>query len=435
VAQAPFFWLQPARRALYLVLPAGAGATAGARETLERASALVPDFALPVAGRSLRVLVGLDALRERVLAQDEGVSDDEVDALRTIAELGKRARDGRRVDFASPELLRALANLPAAARLPASAARHLRALFDQARKAGPPAMEARLFEARFGIGLDLAWTRNRSTSDTATLWTLLEALPDLHVEANDRISEILHEEGSGGWYDPETFEIGIGADEIFDREGFEDVVRHEVGHAVHEQRADLVEGWLEDRFGWRTHAPTTRGIDAWVKAMGGWGEATSEERAQVRRALRLALGDGGRWGPAGEPDFPPDHLWHRAGFGPRLAVAGGGEAWWARHRSWHRSGGRAFALNHWYGTLLEVDEETLRLVDRMPDAYAAMSHFEFFAELYALHYDRDDPLRRGIPREVGRWMREALEGRAPPRQPARRAKEPWESIRRPSPAR
>ncbi len=40
----------------------------------------------------------------------------------------------------------------------------------------------------------------------------------------------------------------------------------------------------------------------------------------------------------------------------------------------------------------------------MPRDYASMSHFEFFAELYALYYDEDDPLRGNIPGNIAQWF-------------------------------
>ena len=33
-----------------------------------------------------------------------------------------------------------------------------------------------------------------------------------------------------------------------------------------------------------------------------------------------------------------------------------------------------------------------------------MSHFEFFAELYSLYYDKDDPKQGNIPKEIANWM-------------------------------
>jgi hypothetical protein len=37
-----------------------------------------------------------------------------------------------------------------------------------------------------------------------------------------------------------------------------------------------------------------------------------------------------------------------------------------------------------------------------------MSHYEFFAEMYALYYDYDDPKRKAIPAAVAKWMDENI---------------------------
>lgn len=65
-------------------------------------------------------------------------------------------------------------------------------------------------------------------------------------------------------------------------------------------------------------------------------------------------------------------------------------------------------MNYWYRAFIVVNESTLELVSKMPSSYAAMSHFEFFAELYALYYDMDDPLRENIPDSVTAWLAENI---------------------------
>jgi hypothetical protein len=168
--------------------------------------------------------------------------------------------------------------------------------------------------------------------------------------------------------------------------------------------------------------------------MGGWRGASAEERRDVTAALRALLLDGGAFGPAAASHFPKGHVWNAPDFGPRLAFEKTGSSWWRRHRLWHRLDGRAFFLNWWYGTLVCVREETLALVAGMPDDYAAMSHFEFFAELYALYHDLDDPLRDRLPESLRAEMKTlwgAPEKGAPAR-PARGTREPWETIRRPA---
>ena len=57
---------------------------------------------------------------------------------------------------------------------------------------------------------------------------------------------------------------------------------------------------------------------------------------------------------------------------------------------------------------MAVNESTLDLIAEMPSSYAAMSPYEFFAELYALYYDLDDPKRISIPTSVVNWIRETI---------------------------
>jgi hypothetical protein len=71
-----------------------------------------------------------------------------------------------------------------------------------------------------------------------------------------------------------------------------------------------------------------------------------------------------------------------------------------------------------------VDTATLDLIDKLPDNYAAMSLYEFFAEMYALYYDYDDPKRIVIPIAVAKWFDANIGKREPenPRRPAARKK-------------
>jgi hypothetical protein len=70
----------------------------------------------------------------------------------------------------------------------------------------------------------------------------------------------------------------------------------------------------------------------------------------------------------------------------------------------------------------------------MPSAYAAMSHFEFFAELYALYHDVDNPAgRQRIPAEMATWLAQnTAADRLSPAMPAMpAAKKDFETIIRP----
>lgn len=86
---------------------------------------------------------------------------------------------------------------------------------------------------------------------------------------------------------------------------------------------------------------------------------------------------------------------------------------------------------------MAIDEGALELVGQMPSNYAAMSHFEFFAELYALYYDLDDPLRVNVPAPTAEWL-DANIGPPEPGAPMPAAPAPpealpaWHWIRRPT---
>ena len=81
-------------------------------------------------------------------------------------------------------------------------------------------------------------------------------------------------------------------------------------------------------------------------------------------------------------------------------------------------------FSDWYAGFMVVDTAAVNLVAKMPDNYAAMSHFEFFAEMYALYYDYDDPKRKVIPASFAKRFDDNVGKRDPenPRRPAARRK-------------
>jgi hypothetical protein len=358
------------------------------------------------------------------------------DALAQLQACAAALRTGQAVDLAAPALRKMLGALPRGTQLPGWAKQDLRTLFEYVKAQGNQPLQDALFEVRFGVALDDDWSTNADLEDIDTLWSLLKDLPATHVEGNTKLHEIQTDAAAtGSFYQPQSHDILIASRDTAPRERFEDVVRHEVGHAVHEMHDVLVNGWLDSRFGWRVHAvDDDAAVDAWVEAMGGWGTLTAAQRRDVRAALRTATGPGERWSPGPRPTLPEGHPWWGARFGPRLAFEKSGANWYRQHRSWHRHGGKAFFINFWYQTLVEVSAATLDLVARMPDDYAAMSHYEFFAELYALFYDLDDPKRKIIPQHVQDWLAAnigAAQAGMPMRPAMERPRKRHETVRRP----
>jgi hypothetical protein len=327
-------------------------------------------------------------------------------ALGDLYEFAREVRFGRTIQTRSRRFTNMVKYLPRGSHLPGWAKRDLRAIYLYAKQKKLAALEDSLFEIRFGIGLDDDWAYNDDPNDIDTLWKLLRDLPDTNVEGNTSINEIHLAEGQGGgWYEPWSHDIHIGGNVAGNAERFQDVIRHEVGHAVHDRFDDRVTPWLESRFGWRTFGTSSADIDRWVDLMGGWGNARAAERIEIRSFLGEALGPGSRWTPGPAPDPPSGHAWWREGFGPRLAYEGTRSNWYNSSQNWHRVNGKAFFMNFWYRKLMVVDEATLDLIStKMPSRYAAMSPLEFFAELYALYYDLDDPGRPSVPPDAMEWM-------------------------------
>ncbi len=498
--ETPFYYSDPDRNALFKVCPRGERHRWGQMsDLLDAAASKIPSSFADPGKRTLRVVFGMDELREKLICQDHGIDDRDLELLKVLLVyehpiLLRRPRLRLTLSHATPDdleftafyehdakqfrlqmprtivskvteepsVLRAWGNsalavdpyklpdhwvnlwrwstqpsalnalrtyaasveasvpidttsaafrqmlqgLPRGSHLPAWAKRDLRTLFEYAKKEHLPQLEDQLFEIRFGFALEDDWSRNEEPDDIDTLWKLLKSLPETHVEGNTKIHEIqLGVDESGGLYDPQTHDIIIGSHELPNQDNFENVVRHEVGHAVHEMKDDVVSEWLTQKFGWRVFdAKEDEGIDQWVSLMGGWGDLTESERGDVRRTLVETLGTKSSWLPNDIPKLPPGHPWNAEGFGPRLALEKTGPYWYLNCAKWHRYAGRAFFLNYWYRALMVVDAAALDIVAQMPSRYAAMSHYEFFAELYAICFDSGSPYLGVVPDGVREWM-------------------------------
>src|SRR5262245_16001702 len=165
-------------------------------------------------------------------------------ALESLRAHAERLRAGQLIDVRSSEFTAMLKGLPRGAHLPPWAKKDLRTIEDYVRRHTPGSLEDQLFEIRFDLSLADDWAANDKPDDIATLWQLLDALPDSNVEGNSKIHEIKLVGGGGGVYQPTTHDIEIGEEDLPDEQGFRNVVRHEVGHAVYEMLDAKVDRWL-----------------------------------------------------------------------------------------------------------------------------------------------------------------------------------------------
>lgn len=340
--------------------------------------------------------------------------------LNELKKYAQMLKDGKSINANEKLFKDMLKYLPRGSQLPSWAKKDLYQLFEFAKKKKMGKLQDQLFELRFDRQLDDDWYLNDDPNDIDTLWKLLRDLPDTNVEGNTLLDELNLTRGGGGWYEPDTGDIYIGSEELFNKERFEDVVRHEVGHAVHENNDKKINPWLKKTFGWMSFDADDKQIDAWVELMGGYGTITNAQVKEIRQYLKICIGPGNEWGPPKYPPIPRNHPWWHAGFGPRLAFEQTGTDWYERNDQWYIYRGKAFFLNYYYQQFMVVNASTLELINKgMPDKYAAMSPFEFFAELYALHYDMDDPMRKNIPKDVKDWLNTNV-GKASAKQPAKR---------------
>jgi len=330
-----------------------------------------------------------------------------LDSLRAVA---AALRKGTAPDPGSAGFRDMLARLPRGSQLPPWAKRDLDTLFNWAVQKKDSKLQDKLFEIRYGRDLEDDWALNDDPKDIDTLYKILRALPESNVEGNVALREIQLDKGGGGTYDPNSRDIAIGEKELAAQERFEDVFRHEIGHAVHEASQKKVDDWLQATFGWQMFdAARDADIDRWVGLLGGYGQVSAVQKTQIRGYIRAAVGGGSSWNPPQTALAPAGHPWNEPDYKPRMALARTGADWYMNNHAWLLHNGSRFAANYWYATLMVVSDDTLAFVNtKMPDNYAAMSPLEFFAEFYALYFDLDDPQRKNIPGDVAAWMKKNI---------------------------
>lgn len=227
------------------------------------------------------------------------------------------------------------------------------------------------------------------------LWTIVSQVSESDFEANCFVDEFrLGVPGGGSWYDPRTANIGINRSSLpgrtpYDPRWLEQVVLHEVGHAVHARNQKRVDEWLRKHFGWEQLARSVEGINHWIIEMGGYPPATDEvAQGQIRACVRSSVGNGWRWTAPARPKIPVGHPWRNESLRPRLACEATsqrerGKRWYDFSEQWYRYGGRRFFVNYYYGELMIVSEDALEYVrNGALEPYALMAPAEFFAELY-----------------------------------------------------
>lgn len=334
------------------------------------------------------------------------------DALAQLSAYAEAIRRNESVDLSSLEFAKMLRTLPRGNQLAGWAKRDLQTLADYAREEGNTGVEDDLFEVRFGFELDDDWFKNSDHNDVKTIWRLLKDLPDIAVEGNSwiRVINLDLKSAGGGYYYSAKGEISIGSGMQSNTLPFRNVVLHEVGHATQElldrDKKQLVTKWLAERFGWQSFGIDSAGIDAWIGAIGGYPNGTGTLlKNQIRSCIQQSIGPGSTFEAASIASAPTNHLWNDHAFGPRSAFEKTGRHWWSRCDQWHLAAGKRFFVNYYYSRLMAIDDTAVSLiVEHMPNRYASMSPYEFFAEIFAWYYDGQSPRRDKIPAAISAWL-------------------------------
>lgn len=332
------------------------------------------------------------------------------DALSSLSKFAQEIRANQAVNPDDDEFKKMLMTLPSGNQLPSWAKTDLQTIEDFSRTIKRQDIEARIFQIRFGFQISGDWFKNSDDDDVKAIWALLKDLPDIAVDGNTWIKAIYIDKTDGGVYDPSTEEIHIGSGIESNSNYFRNVVLHEVGHSVQEkfdrENSNVVTNWLQSNFGWQSFAPTPTDIDQWIELMGGYPNGTSvQTKTQVRSYIQQSIGKGDTFDAAKIVNGPSGHLWNSSQFGPRQAFQLTGDNWYNRCDQWYKFKTKRFFVNYYYVRLMVVDDAAVQLVaTTMPDRYASMSPFEFFAELFAWYYDNQSPKRASIPDAVATWF-------------------------------
>lgn len=343
---------------------------------------------------------------------------DRNDAKAALHDMAEAIRKGQAVPLTGAKFHRLLRLLSGNVNsLDNSSKQNLQVVFDYAVQQRNERAQELLTEVRFGVPLDDEWSRNTAKKDIPVLWRVLSQLPASNVTGNIALKRIdISGTDSGGVYDPDTGYITIFGGTATGMAGkrlenFEDTLRHEVGHAVHWREKKKVDDWLKAEFGWEEFTTDTAGILQWASRMGAaaWPPGTSEVLKRKAAAVLAASLPASGWesGPIRDDSAEmavQDVLGSKA-CGAAKAWKQSGSDWYEHCDEWFVAGGRRFFINFWYGTFMCVNDTTISLVGKMPSLYAAMSPAEFFAELYALWYDEDDPDRKLVPPAARTWFK------------------------------
>lgn len=311
------------------------------------------------------------------------------------------------------------------------------ALYRAAFHANLPVSEiSRLFGIRFAhaaVSGNTDWTRD----NLLATWRQLDVLPDQDVTTNNVYKAFTAVSGGGGLYGHSAqaggtaIQIGQGNSPTY----LAHTVRHEVGHAVHDQIKGTVNPWLQRDMEFWYYGGGADDMLTWLRQVGTFpttyrtndgksGTFGDPQALEVARMVESWVGMAS-WGPtrANVTDGQPADkvaLWNALPDSMKNAVVQSRANWYSNYTNFQTgSNNRQYFLNHWYHRAYYIGRRARQTIDATGENYTAMSEFEFFANCYAeffkdpAGYTDNSKWGGNLPADVKQFFRNHVLARNP----------------------
>ncbi|MBK9643588.1 MAG: hypothetical protein IPO67_00260 [Deltaproteobacteria bacterium] len=247
---------------------------------------------------------------------------------------------------------------------------------------------------------------NWTVENIRAVWDELEFLPDQDVSDNTVLSAFQAISGDRGfWSGGDTIQLGEGLRTATwqpDRLGH--TVRHEVGHAVHDQLAGTVNAWLQSSIGFWYSGGGRAGLESLINTLGGWPEKWTDsagaeqdfgddQKSAVLDMLEAHTGGSPSFTAATtlpDPAAPASDL-DRQWAAMKPAVLScfrlSANRWYDNYAAMPTGANGKYFWNHWYKKPYYFSGNAETAIVATGDNYSAMSEKEFFANCYAEYFE------------------------------------------------
>ncbi len=246
------------------------------------------------------------------------------------------------------------------------------------------------FEHRWAADVEGIWGRE----SLRKVWSQLDRLPPEHVKPGMAVTLLTGVEGRVSSESTHTVEVAQGAP-------IEGAVRHEVGHALHENNPGVVDGWL-GKMGFKEQGEGINGVLALIKALGGFPKTYVDaagkrrpfgegERHTIEVMLQNHTGTTSTFKAGAELPKTTgtslvNLLWAAMPAAVRQCFQLSADSWYMHFTEFPEGTGGAWFWNHYYGKAYSMSRKVRSVVGASGDPYGAMSDKEFFAVCYENYF-------------------------------------------------